>query len=144
MSPTATILLTVAIVAALYLGQDVLIPLALAILLSFAISRANACELCSTFMRKEIIGWGEDPEQLTLTPREQVIWDFGHQLAKDANRVSDALYARLAAEFSPPQIVELTTFGALMIVNNVFNSALRIDVDEVLDPYRIDPEQYFA
>ena len=73
-----------------------------------------------------------------------MIWDFGHQLAKDANRVSDALYARLAAEFSPPQIVELTTFGALMIVNNVFNSALRIDVDEVLDPYRIDPEQYFA
>lgn len=115
-----------------------------AILLSFAISRANACELCSTFMRKEISGWGEDPEQLTLTPREQVIWDFGHQLAKDANRVSDALYARLAAEFSPTQIVELTTFGALMIVNNVFNSALRIDVDEVLDPYRIDPEQYFA
>ncbi len=37
MSPTATILLTVAIVAALYLGQDVLIPLALAILLSFAL-----------------------------------------------------------------------------------------------------------
>lgn len=37
MSPTATILLTVAIVAALYLGRDVLIPLALAILLSFAL-----------------------------------------------------------------------------------------------------------
>lgn len=37
MSPTATILLTVAVVAALYLGRDVLIPLALAILLSFAL-----------------------------------------------------------------------------------------------------------
>ena len=31
-----------------------------------------------------------------------------------------------------------------MIVNNVFNSALRIDVDDVLDPYRIQPEAYFA
>ncbi len=37
LSPTATILLTVATIAALYLGRDVLIPLALAILLSFAL-----------------------------------------------------------------------------------------------------------
>ena len=37
LSPTATILLTVATIAALYLGSDVLISLALAILLSFAL-----------------------------------------------------------------------------------------------------------
>lgn len=36
-SPTATILASVATIAALYLGRDVLIPLALAILLSFAL-----------------------------------------------------------------------------------------------------------
>lgn len=115
-----------------------------AVLFCFAISRANTCELCTTFMRRAIIGWGDDPEKLTLSPREQVLWDFGTQLAKDANRVSDALYARLAAEFTHAQIVELTVFGALMIVNNVFNSALRIDVDENLDPFRIQPENYFA
>lgn len=115
-----------------------------AVLLCFAISRANACELCTTFMRRAIIGWGENPEELTLTDDEQVIWDFGFQLAKDPNRVSDALYARLAARFSPAEIVDLTTFGALMIVNNVFNSALRINVDDVLDPYRIQPENYFS
>jgi hypothetical protein len=31
-----------------------------------------------------------------------------------------------------------------MIVNNLFNSALRIPVDDALDPYRIDPETYFV
>jgi hypothetical protein len=72
-----------------------------AVLFCFAISRANACELCTTFMRREIVGWGESPEALDLTPREQLVWDFGHQLAKDVNRIDDALYARLAAEFSP-------------------------------------------
>jgi alkylhydroperoxidase family enzyme len=114
-----------------------------AVLLCFAISKANACELCTTFMRREIIGWGEDPEGLTLTETEQVLWDFGQQLARDANRVDDALYARLAAAFTPRQIIDLTVFGGLMIVNNLFNSALRIDVDQSLDPFRIDPEHYF-
>jgi len=115
-----------------------------AVLFCFAISRANACELCTTFMRRAIIGWGEDPEKLALTPRQQAIWDYGWQLAKDPNRVGDALYARVSEHFSPAEIVDLTVFGALMIVNNVFNSALRIDVDESLDSYRIDPETNFS
>jgi len=115
-----------------------------AVLFSFSISRANACELCTTFMRRAIIGWGEDPESLNLSEREQVLWDYAHQLARDPNRVDDALYARLSAEFTPSQIVDLTVFGGLMIVNNVFNSALRIDVDEGLDSFRIDPEHYFV
>jgi alkylhydroperoxidase family enzyme len=116
----------------------------LAILFCDAISRQNACELCATFMKREIVTWGEDPQTLTLDEREQAVVDFGRQLADDANRVSDALYARLSSHFSPAQIVELTVFGGLMIVNNLFNSVLRIPVDEVLDPYRIDPETYFT
>ncbi|PKU24268.1 carboxymuconolactone decarboxylase family protein [Telmatospirillum siberiense] len=115
-----------------------------AVLFSFAISRANACELCTTFMRREIVGWGDDPEHLTLNDQEQLLWDFGFQLAKDANRIPDTLYARLEKAFTAEQIVDLTVFGALMIVNNVFNSALRIDVDQELDSFRIQPENYFV
>jgi len=115
-----------------------------AVLFCFAISRANACELCTTFMRRAITSWGESPEDLQLNPREKLLWDYGTQLAKDANRVSDALYGRLAAEFQPAEIIDLTVFGGLMIVNNIFNSALQIDVDQSLDPYRIQPESYFA
>ncbi len=116
----------------------------LAILFCHAISRENACTLCTTFMRRAIIKGGEDPDHLALDEREQAVVDFGRQLAADANRVSDALYARLAAHFTPAEIVDLTVFGALMIVNNVFNSALQVDLDESLDAYRIQPEQTFA
>jgi alkylhydroperoxidase family enzyme len=116
----------------------------LSILFCDAISRENACELCATFMRRAIIQRGEDPAHLELSEREQAVVDFGRQLAADPNRVSDALYARLAAHFTPAEIVELTVFGALMIVNNVFNSALRVDVDESLGAWRIQPETAFA
>ncbi|NTU77914.1 MAG: hypothetical protein HGA45_00685 [Chloroflexales bacterium] len=116
----------------------------LAILFCHAISRENACELCLTFMRREIIDGGEDPASLVLDEREQAVVDFGRQLAADANRVSDALYSRLAQHLSHAQIVDLTVFGALMIVNNVVNSALQVDLDESLSAYRIQPEQLLA
>ena len=116
----------------------------LAILFCYAISRENACELCTTFMRRAITEGGEDPDQVALDAREQAVVEFGRQLAADANRVGDALYARLAAYFTPAQIVDLTVFGALMIVNNVFNSALQVDLDGSLETHRIHPELVFA
>jgi alkylhydroperoxidase family enzyme len=116
----------------------------LAILFCYAISRENACELCTTFMRRAIAKGGEDPDQVPLDAREQAVVEFGRQLAADANRVNDELYARLAAYLNPQQIVDLTVFGALMIVNNVFNSALQIDVDESLEAHRVQPELLFS
>jgi alkylhydroperoxidase family enzyme len=116
----------------------------LAVLFCDGISRQNNCELCATFMYREIVKWGEDPYNLKLDEREQAVVDFGRQIAKNANGVSDSLYARLAKHFTPAQIVDLTVFGALMIVNNIFNSALQIDLDTSLDEYRIQPEKYFS
>lgn len=115
-----------------------------AVLFCNAISRANHCVLCSLSMRRAIVSWGEDPAALVLDDRASALVDFGRALAVDANGVDDALFARLKAHFDDVQIVELTTFGALMIVNNVFNSALKIDVDTALDPYRVEPEVLFA
>ena len=116
----------------------------LAILFCDGISRQNHCELCATFMHREIVKWGEDPFNLKLDEREQAVVEFGRQLAKNANGVSDELFERLRKYFNAEQIVDLTVFGALMIVNNIFNSALDIDLDTSLDDYRIDPEKYFA
>lgn len=116
----------------------------LAVLFSDAISRQNHCELCATFMHREIVKWGEDPFDLKLDEKEQAVVDFGRQLAKNANGISDELYARVAKHFTAAEIVDLTVFGALMIVNNLFNSALKIDLDDDLDEYKIDPEKYFA
>jgi len=101
-----------------------------------AISSATDCLICSTFFRRLLIDAGENPEQLVMNEREQAVVDFGRQMVRDANQVSDSLFARLNAQFTPPQIVALTAFGAMMIATNVFNNALRVDLDEYLQPYK--------
>jgi alkylhydroperoxidase family enzyme len=116
----------------------------LAVLFCHAISLENSCVLCSTFMRREIANGGENPDHLELDDREEAVVAFGRQLAADPNRVPDDLFRRLQRYFKPAEIVDLTVFGALMIVNNVVNSALEIDVDQSLAPHRFDPERVFS
>jgi len=115
-----------------------------AVLFSSAISRASRCQICSLYMRRALVKWGEkDPEHPVLNEREQVLFDFGRQFALDAHAVSDALFARLQAHFDDAQIVTLTAFGGLMIVNNLFNDALKVDLDASLEPYKVSPEALF-
>jgi alkylhydroperoxidase family enzyme len=106
-------------------------------LFAHAISTRADCLICSTFFRRILIESGEDPEALVLDEREQAVVEFGAQLVRDPNEVSDPLYRRLAAFMTPTQIVDLTAFGALMVATNVFNNALRVDLDEYLEPYRL-------
>lgn len=103
---------------------------------SHAISAETDCLICSTFFRRTLIEGGEDPDHLSLDEREQVVVAYARQLATDAHGVSDGLYAGLARYFSPEQIVALTTFGAVMLATNVFNNALRVDLDGYLEPFR--------
>jgi alkylhydroperoxidase family enzyme len=108
----------------------------LTLLFTHAISGQTDCLICSTFFRRLLIQSGEDPEAPRLDEREQAVVAYGRQLARDANDVEDALYARVAAFLRPEQIVALTAFGGLMIATNVFNNALRVDLDEYLFPFR--------
>jgi alkylhydroperoxidase family enzyme len=103
---------------------------------AYAISDENECLICSTFFRRSFKHAGDDPDAWTLNARQTLLVEFGRALARDPRNVSDALYAALARELAPPQIVVLTAFGALMIATNVFNDALRVDLDEELLPYR--------
>jgi alkylhydroperoxidase family enzyme len=105
-------------------------------LFAHAISAQTDCLICSTFFRRLLIEAGENPDQLTLNDREQSVVDYGRQLARDPNRVGDELFAKLAAQFEPDQIVSLTAFGGLMIATNVFNNAVRVELDEYLAAYR--------
>jgi alkylhydroperoxidase family enzyme len=115
-----------------------------AILFCDAISRENACTLCATYMNRAIVKGGETPGQLKLDDRDQAIIAYGRQLAANPNRVTDTLFKKLQEFLTSEQIVDLTVFGALMIVNNVFNGALQIDLDESLDSFQIQPEIAFA
>ena len=107
-------------------------------LFAHAISARTDCLICSTFFRRILVESGEDPDAPALDERERTVVDYGVQLAVDANGVSDELYGRLAAFLEPAEIVDLTAFGALMIATNLFNNALRVDLDGYLEPYRAD------
>jgi alkylhydroperoxidase family enzyme len=124
-----------------YTLRDVIQPFLgdrLVTLFSLAISTETDCLICSTFFRRILIDSGENPDELNLDTREQLVVDFGRCLSEPFARVPDELYARLAAEFSDEQMVALTAFGAMMVATNVFNNALDIDLDEYLEPYRFD------
>jgi alkylhydroperoxidase family enzyme len=107
-----------------------------ATIFSHAISAETDCVICSTFFRRILIDAGEDPDELVLDEREQLLVDFGRQLAKDPKGVDEALHARLTSEFSVEEIVALTAFGSIMLATNIFNDALRVDLDGYLEPYR--------
>jgi alkylhydroperoxidase family enzyme len=105
-------------------------------LFAHAISAGTDCLVCSTFFRRLLIDSGEDPEALKLDDWEQTVVDYGRQLAKDPHGVSDHLFARLSARLRPEEIVALTAFGGLMVATNLFNNALRVDLDDYLQGYR--------
>jgi alkylhydroperoxidase family enzyme len=106
------------------------------LLFAHAISTGTDCLICSTFFRRLLIDAGDDPDNLRLDDREGVIVEFGRQLASDPHGVGDELFARLEAAFNSDQIVALAAFGGLMIATNLFNNALRVDLDEYLWSYR--------
>ena len=105
-------------------------------LFAHAISSGTDCLVCSTFFRRILIDRGEDPESLQLDAWERTIVQYGRQLAVDPHGVSDDLFARLAERLRPDQIVTLTAFGGLMVATNLFNNALRVDLDDYLQGYR--------
>jgi hypothetical protein len=88
-----------------------------------AISTASDCLICPTLFRRLLIDAGEDPAALII--------EFGRRLGTDEHTVDDELYARLDTK----QIVTLTAFGAVMVATNVFNDALKVDLDGYLEPY---------
>ena len=104
-------------------------------LFAHAISSQADCLICSTYFRRILADAGESPDRLELDEKDQAIVDYGRQLVRDPNQVSDELFARLKF-LEPKEIVALTAFGGLMIATNVFNNALEVDLDDYLVPYR--------
>ena len=101
-----------------------------------AISVQNDCLICSTFFRRILIDDGEDPDALPLDELDQLIVDFGRRLADDPHTVDDAMHTLLRDHFNEAQVVLLMAFGALMVATNVFNDAMGVPLDGILEPYR--------
>jgi len=102
----------------------------LAIIFAHAISSESGCLVCTTFMRRILIDWGENPNELNLDERGEVLVAFGHAIARQGSRVSDELYNKVAGFFSTEQIVALTAFAGLMVATNIINDVLEVDLDQ--------------
>jgi alkylhydroperoxidase family enzyme len=105
-------------------------------LFAHAISSETDCLICSTFFRRILIDWGEDPDALALSRPEQEVVAYGRALAHSPYRVPEAVFGPLAQRFTPEQLVALTSFGALMVATNLVVNALEIPLDDYLEPYR--------
>lgn len=113
-----------------FLGQR------LAIVFAHAISSESDCLICTTFMRRILIEWGENPNALQLDERGEVLVAFGRAIARHGNRVPDDLYGALTRLFDTEQTVTLTAFASIMMATNLINNVLEVDLDEYLYEYR--------
>jgi len=107
----------------------------LGIVFAHAISAESNCLICTTFMRRILIGWGENPNELNLDEKGQVLAAFGRAVAQPGNRVPDELYQKVAGLFTTEQIVTLTAFASLMVATNIINNVLQVDLDSYLYEY---------
>ena len=89
-----------------------------------AISTQSDCLICSTFFRRLLIDAGEDPDDAGAGRVRRADRRPRAPAGRDPHTVDDALHARLAERLTPPQIVTLIAFGAIMVATNVFNDAL--------------------
>jgi alkylhydroperoxidase family enzyme len=105
-------------------------------LFAHAVSSETDCLICSTFFRRLLLQSGENPDRLVLDEWESAVIAFGRSLAVTPHEVPDEVYRPIAEKLSPAQIVVLTAFGALMVATNVFNNALRVPLDDYLQPFR--------
>ena len=107
----------------------------LAYLYAHAISEGSNCPLCTTFFRKIIIENGEKPEDLQLSDYEQLLLDFGSEIAQSKGEVPNELYKQISEKFTTEQVVVLVAFAGQMIATNIFNNVLHVEIDEYLYPY---------
>jgi alkylhydroperoxidase family enzyme len=104
----------------------------LAIVFAHAISSESDCLICTTFMRRLLIQRGEDPNALKLDEKGNLLVEFGRTVVQQGNRVPEDLYKKLAAHFTPEQMVALTAFAGIMVATNMVNNVLEVDLDEYL------------
>ncbi len=107
-----------------------------ATIFAHAVSTEAECLVCSTYFRRILIDRGEDPDHLALEPRSRALVDYGRALSRDLRGVPPDVFARLAGFLNEREMVAVTAFGAMMIATNVVNNALRVDLDDYLEPYR--------
>jgi hypothetical protein len=101
----------------------------------YAISTQNHCLICSTFFRKILADLNIDFDTFHFTEEENELIEYGRQLVLNPANIPEELFAKLKRRYTQEQLVLLTAFGSIMIATNLINTALQIELDEILVPY---------
>ena len=96
-------------------------------------SKTNECQFC-TYSHVDLVSMAsilEEPltlvaEPETLVPRERLAIDYTRAAMADSNRIPEPLVASLKAEFSEPELVELTFLIGYINMLNLFNNCLQV------------------
>lgn len=119
----------------LYENVKVITGSRLAYLFAHSISLGSNCPLCTTYFRKLIIDNHEKPGDLTLTDDEQLLLDFGSNIANNKGQIADELYEAVSKKYSEEELVVLVAFAGQMIATNVFSNVFEVEIDEYLAEY---------
>lgn len=106
------------------------------VILSYAISSGNDCLVCGTFFRRTLIDNGENPDELALNENESLLWDFGRAFVRDFHNIPIEIYETLEKRFNEKQIIQIIAFAGQMAATNMFVTAAKVDLDEILLNYR--------
>ncbi|KAF5032558.1 hypothetical protein DSECCO2_615980 [anaerobic digester metagenome] len=91
--------------------------------------------ICSTFFSKILEDLDIDFDNFEFTEEESDIIEYGQYLVKDPGNIPDKLFDKLKKRYTEEQIVLLTAFGSMMIATNLINTALKVELDDILVPY---------
>ncbi len=106
-------------------------------LLAVHVSQVNGCSYCLASHSALVKRLGGTDEQLAQAGRSDykafdpgwaAALDYAAAVAAPGGRVGDATYARLAAHWEAPQIVEITAVCAAFSLFNRFANALQIPI----------------
>lgn len=101
----------------------------------YAISTENQCLICTTFFSQILDELNIDFKKFSFTEQESVVIAYGRALVSNPHDIPDRIFAGLKQFFNEEQIVALTAFGSIMIATNLINTALKVELDDVLIPY---------
>ncbi|WP_010306550.1 carboxymuconolactone decarboxylase family protein [Kurthia senegalensis] len=101
----------------------------------YAISTKNECLICSMFFKKILDDLGIDFENFAFTEEEQDLMEYGRLLVSSPETIPASLFDKLKERYSEQQIVLITAFGSMMIATNLINTALKVELDDILLPY---------
>ena len=106
-------------------------------LVRYRIALINECTVCMDWRTPQAVQAGVTEELLSgvvtatgdaaYTPREQVAVEYAGRFATDSARIGDDLMARLAEQFDPGEIVELTLLIGKYLAMGRFMQVLGLD-----------------